>query len=321
MASVADSGDGHAGRVIAAALAAIAGAYAALAFPPVGLPLAAAALAWVHARRGPIAAVALAVLAGGSTVVADRVGPLYVTPWLLVAGPAAAAMVKRVRFETVVLVLTVVVAAVWAGAVAGAAAAQGTDVASMFRESVLQAANQGIVGAGASDAEARKQLQELATSVVRVLPSVLAFLAGVTAVASVGAVVATLRRSGAEVRTVPPLAEFDLDPRVVWALIGALVLLAADKFSGNWRGGTLGVVGENVLLTMRWVLFAQGIAVFAGLYERSKMSRAGRAFGYAALAITEAVLPLVSLTGLVDIWLNLRKLPRDGRAEAPASPE
>ncbi len=321
MASVADSGDGHAGRVIAAVLAAIAGAYVTLAFPPVGLPLAAAALAWIYVRRGPIAAIALAVLAGGSTVAADRVGPLYVTPWLLVAGPVAVAMLERVRFETVVLVLTVAVAAVWAGAVTGAAAAQGTDVASMFRESVLQAANQGIVGAEAGDAEARKQLQELATSVVRVLPSVLAFLAGVTAVASVGAVVATLRRSGAEVRTVPPLAGFDLDPRVVWALIGALVLLAADKFSGGWHGGTLGVVGENVLLTMRWVLFAQGIAVFAGLYERSKMSRAGRAFGYAALAITEAVLPLVSLTGLVDIWLNLRKLPRDGRTEAPSQPE
>lgn len=321
MASVADSGDGYAGRTIAAVLAAIAGAYAALAFPPAGLPLAAAALAWIHVRRGPIAAVALAVLAGGSTVAADRVGPLYVTPWLLLAGPAAAAMLKRKRFETVALVLTVAVGAVWAGAIAGVAAAQGTDVASMFREGMQQAASQGLLGADAGSEQARQQLEELAATAARVMPSVLAFLAGVTAVASVGAVVAILRRAGAEVRAVPPLAEFDLDPRVVWALIGALVLMAADKFSGGWRGGALGVIGENVLLTMRWVLFAQGIAVFAGLYERSKMSRAGRAFGYVALAITEAVLPLVSLTGLVDIWLNVRKLPRDGRRDAPPQPE
>jgi uncharacterized protein YybS (DUF2232 family) len=66
---------------------------------------------------------------------------------------------------------------------------------------------------------------------------------------------------------------------------------------------------------MRWVLFAQGVAVFAGLYERVKVSKAGRAFGYATLAITEAFLPLVSLTGLVDVWLNFRKLPRDGRTD------
>lgn len=314
MASVADSGDGHAGRVIAAALAALAGAHVALAFPPVGLPLAAAALAWVYVRRGPVAAVALAVLAGSSTVARDLVGPLYVTPWLLVAGPGTAAMLKRRRFETVVLVATVVIGAVWAVMIAGAAAAQGTDVASMFRQSVQQAASQGLFGADASSVQARQQIDELVATIVRVMPSVLAFLAGVTAVASVGAVVATMRRAGVEVPTVPPLAEFDLDPRVVWALIGALVLIAADKFSGGWHDGILAAVGENVLLTMRWVLFAQGIAVFAGLYERSRMSRAGRAFGYAALAITEAVLPLVSLTGLVDIWLNLRKLPRDGGA-------
>ncbi|MCX8007554.1 MAG: YybS family protein [Coriobacteriia bacterium] len=317
MASAADSGDAPVARIAAALLAVAVGAVVALVFPPVGLPVAAAALAWVHVKRGPLAAIVAAVIGGAVTIAIDRVGPLYVTPWLLVAGPLTVGILKRMRFESAVLAISVAVGAVWAGAIAAAAAAQGTDVAAVLREAMRQAASQGALGAGGAFGGAtEQQLEEVVAAVVRVMPAVLAFLAGATAVASVGAVVVVLRRLGVEVRKVPPLAEFDLDPRAVWPLIAGIVLIAADKFSGGWRSGMLGTVGENLLLVMRWVFFAQGIAVFAGLYERSKMSRTGRAFGYAALAITEAVLPLVSLTGLLDVWMNLRKLSRDGRTAA-----
>ncbi|MDI6691998.1 MAG: DUF2232 domain-containing protein [Anaerosomatales bacterium] len=319
MAVVADSGDPGRARSFAAALAVVAGGFASLGLPPLGLPVAAAGLAWLHARRGPLAAVIASLVAGAATFVVDPTGPLYVTLWLLAVGPAAAALLKRSRFESVVLGIAVLVAVVWGGAVVGAAAAQGTDVASMFRSTTRQAVSQGLLdarSASADTAEAQRQVDELVEAVVRVLPAVLAFLAGVTAVGSVGAAVVVLRRIGVEVAGVPPLAEFDLDPRAVWPLIVAVVLIAVDKFSRGWRDGLLGVIGENLLLTMRWVLFAQGVAVFAGLYERAKMSRAGRALGYATLAITEAILPLVSLTGLVDVWLNFRRLPRDGRTDA-----
>jgi uncharacterized protein YybS (DUF2232 family) len=304
---------------VAALLTVAAGAFMSLVFPPIGLPVAATGLVWLHIRRGALAAVVTAFAAGIATMALDPTGPLYVTLWLIVVGPVTVGLLKRSRFESAVLAVAVAVAAVWAGAVVGAAAAQGTDVATMFRDTMQQAVSQGLVGApqaGIDSAEAKRQAEELVSTMVRVLPAVLAFLAGVTAVGSVGAAIAVLRRLGVEVRGVPPLAEFDLDPRVVWALIVAVVSIAFDKFSHGWRGGLLGVIGENLLLTMRWVLFAQGIAVFAGLYERAKLSKAGRAFGYVALAITEAVIPLVSLTGLVDVWLNLRKLPRDGRTEA-----
>lgn len=322
MASVADSGEAQAARVAAAILVMGVGGFIALVLPPVGLPVAAAASAWLLARRGPSVAVAATVLVGAATVVADRVGPLYIMPWLLVAGPATAVLLRRARFESVVLIITVAIAAVWAGAVVGAAATQGSDVASIVRQGVQEMLGQGLPapGGGVEGAQGQQQLDELVDTAVRLMPSTLVFIAGVTAIACVAAVVRVLRGAGIAVSQVPPLAAFDVDPRVVWGLIAAIVFLAADKFSGAWRGGVLGVAGENLLLTMRWVLFAQGIAVFAGLYERTKVSKAGRAFGYAALAITEAVLPLVSLTGLLDVWLNLRKLPRDGRTEVPAPP-
>lgn len=319
MASVADSGEPGLARSVAALVAVVVGAFVSLAFPPLGLPVAAAGLAWLHVRHRALAAAVAALVAGAATALLDPIGPLYVTLWLLAVGPLAVRLLKRSRFESAVLVTAVVVAAVWAGAIVGAAAAQGTDVASMFRDTTQQAVSQSLIDArqaGIDSAEATRQVEQLAAAIVRVLPAVLAFLAGVTAVGSVGAAIAVLRRAGADVQEVPPLAAFDLDPRVVWPVIAAVVLMALDKFSHGWRSGLLGVVGENLLLTMRWVLFAQGVAVFAGLYERAKMSRVGRAFGYATLAVTEAILPLVSLTGLLDIWVNFRRLPRDGRTDA-----
>lgn len=318
MASVADSGEPKLARPIVALLSVLVGTFVSLGLPPIGLPLAAAGLVWLHVRAGAIATVGAAFAAGAATFVLDPTGPLYVTLWLLVVGPVSVGLLKRSRFESAVLVVAVAVAVVWAGAVVGAAAAQGTDVATMFRTTMKLAMSQGLAGApqtGVDSAEAQRQIEELVSTMLRNLPAILALLAGVTAVGSVGVAAVLLRRLGVMLRGVPPLAEFDLDPRVVWALIGALVSMAVDKFTHGWRGGLLGVVGENLLLTMRWVLFAQGVAVFAGLYERVKMSKAGRAFGYATLAITEAILPLVSLTGLVDVWLNFRKLPRDGRTD------
>jgi hypothetical protein len=70
------------------------------------------------------------------------------------------------------------------------------------------------------------------------------------------------------------------------------------------------------------VFFLQGVAVFAALYERAKIGRPARSLGYVVLGVTEMLLPLVSLTGFADVWLNLRRLPRekhpDEAVEAPS---
>jgi len=77
----------------------------------------------------------------------------------------------------------------------------------------------------------------------------------------------------------------------------------------------------NLLVVARMVFLLQGIAVFAGLYRRANVSRPVRVLGFALLGATEMMIPAVSLTGLADIWLNLRRLPRDGvTPESPSGP-
>jgi hypothetical protein len=59
----------------------------------------------------------------------------------------------------------------------------------------------------------------------------------------------------------------------------------------------------------------QGIAVFAGVYQRVGLGRFSRSLGYMLLGVAEVLLPLVSLTGLADVWVNFRRLPREKVAD------
>jgi hypothetical protein len=127
-------------------------------------------------------------------------------------------------------------------------------------------------------------------------------------------------RRGVAVRPLPRLGAIDLDPRLAIVPIAAIALIAAGRLPVS-VAAALDVAGTNLLIVARWMFFVQGLAVFAGLYERARFGRVTRALGYGMLGITEALLPLVSLTGLVDVWLNVRRLPRDGAgSEAVEAP-
>lgn len=109
----------------------------------------------------------------------------------------------------------------------------------------------------------------------------------------------------------PALADVDLDPRLVLLAIGSIALLAVGRLTAT-SVPVIEVLGMNLLVVTRMVFLLQGLAVFAGLYRRANLSWPMRAMGYALLGATEMFVPAVSLTGLADVWLNLRRLPRDG---------
>lgn len=135
-------------------------------------------------------------------------------------------------------------------------------------------------------------------------------VAGTMAVAGVGRVA---NRTGVTVHVLPPLAAVDLSPWLTLLPIVGLAAYAGSMLSTSFAS-TLEVVGINVLMVSWCVFFFQGLAVFAGLFDRVRLGRSGRLIGYAVVCVTELFLPIVSLIGLGDIWLNLRRLPREGAA-------
>lgn len=309
-------------RYLVALAACIFGAFLSLAVPFVGVPIAAAALAWMWYRGSKLAAFVFALLCGGLTYLIDPAGPAYVTLWLLVAGPLVAELVQRRSVSTAVLVSTVLMTMVWLALLVGVSAIQGTTVngyMSSLVKTATQPALEQVVGNATEAVQAREDIAALETTFVRLWPALIAIMSFFTSLAAVFAVSLVARVRRVPVMSPPDLEHLDLSPHVVWGLIVGGALLAADMFLGGWNGGLLGVIGENLLRVTQWVLFLQGVAVFAGLYKRAGMSRVAKALGYVLLGITEAFLPLVSLTGLVDMFVNVRKLPRDGAGKPQAS--
>jgi hypothetical protein len=71
-------------------------------------------------------------------------------------------------------------------------------------------------------------------------------------------------------------------------------------------------VGLNLVLCARTLFVLQGLSVSAGLLDRAGVGLGGRILALAALAALDALTLVVSFVGLLDFWVNFRRLPRDG---------
>lgn len=289
---------------------------AALIDPVVGFPIAAAALAGlVFGDRAPVSLFAglLAGIAAGAVlygVIAPLLGapvasgePLTYTALLvaslLLVGPVTVWLMRyRSALETMIVV-TAGLTALSVLELAVYAAQAGLSVSGYMESAVSDLFTQ----VGAAD--------EMLQTFIEVWPGLLVAANAITAILVVLAVGIIGARFGAALRRIPPLAMLDLDVRMVILPIVAVALLAAGRIPID-IAPTLEIVGKNLLMIARMVYFLQGVAVFAGLYERAKFSKPVRMSGFVLLGVTEALAPVVSLTGLADVWLNLRRLPRDG---------
>jgi hypothetical protein len=135
------------------------------------------------------------------------------------------------------------------------------------------------------------------------------------AVLVIAAITWAARRVGRPL-DVPSLGAVDLTPHVLWPLVLGIFGLAASHASFAWAS-LAGIVGLNLVLCAHALLFVQGLSVSAGLLSRSRVGRGGRILALAALAALDAFTFVVSFAGLLDFWVNFRKLPREGAAPAP----
>ena len=112
----------------------------------------------------------------------------------------------------------------------------------------------------------------------------------------------------------------DLTPHVLWVFVVGLVLLAAS-YASFAESSVLGVVGLNLVLCARTLFFLQGFSVAAGVLDRAGVGLGGRILALAVLAALDAFTLVVSFTGLLDFWVNFRRLPRDGVTPTVAEPD
>jgi Predicted membrane protein (DUF2232) len=297
-------------------LASLAGAILAPGVPFLGVPLAAAALGWLAYRHGYTWAVVAALLTTAVTVVlaGSVLLALVIGLVLLAAGPGVAWALTRWQAQGAVAALTVVVTLSTIAFSAITAAAEGTTfLAQRAAEGAAAASMLLSWGARSSlRSEAAQQLADRALqTAVTLWPSYYFYLGAAAAVLAVPLVSRAGRVLGRTVSALPPLPELDITPHIVWPAIAGIGLLAAATFQRQ-PSGLIEAAGANLLLVVRPALFFQGLGNFAALYKKAGVRRPARMFGFTFLTLSELVIPSVSVIGLADMFVNLRKLPRRG---------
>ena len=114
-----------------------------------------------------------------------------------------------------------------------------------------------------------------------------------------------------ERRPFPSLASFDAPLWAVGVLAASALLIAASVAVGGSAGYPLSVVGATSLMSVRIIFVLQGFGVVAAKLSQARTGCALRALVVLLLIWVESVLMAVSIVGLLDVWANFRKLPRD----------
>jgi len=170
--------------------------------------------------------------------------------------------------------------------------------------------------AAAGGAGGQQAVRDTANMLLSLIPMMYFFTGLVTAVIVIIAIRWAADRCGRAVK-VPTLSHLDLTPHVLWPFIVGLFALAASY--GPVANPTLWrTVGLNLVLCVRALFALQGFGVSAGVLDRTGVGPGGRILALAALAVLDVFTLAVSFIGLVDFWVNFRRLPRDGAT--PSSP-
>ncbi|NTU88432.1 MAG: DUF2232 domain-containing protein [Actinobacteria bacterium] len=111
------------------------------------------------------------------------------------------------------------------------------------------------------------------------------------------------------------LAEVDMTIHIVWPLILGLLCVAASYLSFEYAEYAQ-LAGYNLLACSVALFLIQGLAVIAYLMEKAKLSMVVKVIVIVLALQMELMFFAPSIIGIMDFWVNFRKLPR----EAPSEP-
>ena len=282
--------------------------------PWLGLPIAAAGLAGLaYRQRGMIAAGVSAV--GVAAVALLGVANVVFAAPAVTAVLIAITLLPRVDVQVVGAVLVGILTLAGIGFDFFALHAVGTTISAQAAKDTTEIMNGVIKSLGSSATpEVVTSLKRTVVMMQQAVWSTYFESAVLVAILVIVAIAWSARRVGRPI-ALPRLAEVDLSLHILWPFVVGVFALAISYGSYPWASAA-GIVGLNLVLCSRTLFFIQGMSVAAGVLERTRVGRGGRILALAALAALDALTFAVTFAGLLDFWINFRKLPRDG---APAA--
>lgn len=250
---------------------------------------------------------------GGAYFGADSVPNALIVGVLSLAS-ALAAEKSKMR-PGVACVIVALAAAAQIGVAAVAAMMANTNVGDSFIGAL--AANPQLLESAGLDAAGRSLVEWAVRTFWPAAFSTTALIEFLCAYAGCGLAARRLRDRKVEW---PDFGLYDLPLWVVAVFVASLAGCAAWYTHQEATGNVLLMVSGNVLLTVRYALAAQGLAVLARQARNRKVPKPTAVVVILVAMYLEAQFIVMSVVGLLDIWGNFRHLPR-GEEERPVQGE
>ncbi|MGM0365407.1 MAG: DUF2232 domain-containing protein [Actinomycetota bacterium] len=116
-------------------------------------------------------------------------------------------------------------------------------------------------------------------------------------------------RYGVRLKKLPPFKSWDLPWYFVWGIILGVIFILLPTFF-EMEGTVFYALGANLIIMFGSLYFVLGIAVIWGLFDRFNVQLIWRITVFVVLALFFGLVIIVPVLGLLDIWVNLRRLKR-----------
>ncbi len=118
------------------------------------------------------------------------------------------------------------------------------------------------------------------------------------------------KRYEINLKKLPPLGAWDLPWYFVWGIIAGAICLLVPTFI-EMDGTAFYALGANLIIIFGFAYFILGISVLWGLFARFKVPMLWRIVLLIVLNLFFGLILLIPLLGLLDIWINMRRLKRE----------
>lgn len=167
---------------------------------------------------------------------------------------------------------------------------------------------QQFTAAGTVPAEALTVFKQLVDTIMVLWPSIYAIEGLIFASAAVLTARFAARRHSTEAE-ISAFAEIDFSVHIVWPLIAGLLCIAAAYLVSGSVSKMVSAVGYNLIVCSVALYAIQGFTVITALMEKANLNWIVRLVVYVLAIQMELMFFAPSIIGLLDLWVNFRKLP------------
>ena len=252
-----------------------------------------------------VASVAMSLSHGASSVVVSVVS-------CLVAIATAEALLRGRLTPGLGCLVVAAAAACTLCADAALTAAAGTTLGATV-ESLLDSLMGELAGASLAAAELMQRVRSAVSLLWPTAYVATAFGTYLFAVIGAGQAAGRITEKSVEI---PRFAAYDLPLWVVAVLVGSAAVLAFGLTAQGAVASAAVMVSANLVMALRFAFAAQGLAVLAWSLDRRGTGLLAKVLLGALALYLEVQFVVMTVVGLVDVWANLRHLPRGEAADA-----